>query len=377
MLALRYGAPRACSRVMAFAQVSFESLSYAADVHSLRDVPLGSELLLEFDENVVDVRVENGSPQDLSIRADGGCSVTVQEELVNNNNSTSSDRARYIVKLNDTKEGHSRGRPHVWAGIPPRYFGLRVQTGGNVELVGGIKEARDIHIRTHGGRILSKSGLSTETLALFSGGGSIQATDVTAAEADINARRAEHGLIETGNGSGEYSEDVQIRKVSCLRLSVQGRDVRIDSLNSRSAHVSGATVSVGNTNTLDGEALFHLRGDKNTHPSAYLGGVDGKIVLDDGGNDAAVEVQLNHNARRVEFRTSAKTEVCCYKTPELRIIEETGGNRDCARHTRGDTGHEVGLQPECRMVTVNARGSRKPKIENRSWRASVEQRLPK
>ena len=79
--------------------------------------------------------------------------------------------------------------------------------------------------------------------------------------------------------------------------------------------------------------------------SMRLGGVDGTICVDDGGRAAVMEMQLNRNARLVECRTSADTEVVCYKVPELRIIEG-----------KGDQGGEkMGPQPVCRVTGTTGR----------------------
>ena len=338
--------------------LGFLCTATGVDVQSISNVPLGSELSLQFDDSPVDVRVVNGSEEGLWIEAAGG-SVALRKESID---APSMDRMRYVVTL-DMKSDGSRTR--VRAGIPPRYFGLGVETGGDVELLGSIKEARNVSIRSHGGRIVSKSGLSAETVTLLSGGGTIQAAEVTAAEASVDAQCVRS---KATSATDDVPEDrprdgsIRIRRVSCLRFDAHGRDVRIESLISSSAEVCGASINVENANTLEGEAVFRLRGDDSLPGSMRLGGVDGTICVDDGGRAAVMEMQLNRNARLVECRTSADTEVVCYKVPELRIIEG-----------KGDQGGEkMGPQPVCRVTGTTGRD--KLTVTNRSWRASFMKR---
>lgn len=342
--------------------LGFLSTATGTDVLSFRNVPLGSELSLQFDDSPVNVRVVNGPEEDLSIKAEGGCSVVLRKEPIN---APSLDRMRYIVMLTGVKGGGAQSQ--VRAVIPPRYFGLRVETGGNVELLGGIKEARDVSIRTHGGSIVLKSGLSAETVALSSGGGLVQAAEVTASEAMVDAQRVRGGANSAGY---EMLEDwpkngaIHIRRASCLRFGANGGDVRIKSLISSSAEVCGNTINVANANSLEGEAVFRLRPDESSPRLVHLGGVDGMIAVDDGGRAALVEMQLNRSARRVEYRTSVGTEVHCYKVPELRIVEGNGDHDGKEQN--------MGSQPVCHVIGTS--GHDKLMVINRSWRDSFMKR---
>jgi hypothetical protein len=362
MLALRRMGPVYVMGQRTGSSLGFLSTATGADVLSIASVPLGSELSLRFDDSLVDVRVVNGSAEDLSIEAEGGCSAAIQTEPIN---APLMDRIRYVVTLTGA-EGRG-ARPRVRAGIPPRYFGLEIETGGNVELLGSIKEARHVSISTHGGKVALKAGLSAETVVLLSGGGSVQAAEVTASEAMVDTRRSRAGAARaTDDGREERPEDgaVDIRRASCLRFDAHGGDVRIESLISSSTEICGATINVSNANTLEGEAVFRLRTGDSSPGLVRLGGVDGKIGVDDGGRAAFVEMQLNRNARRVEYRASPDTEVRCYKVPELRIVEGDGD--------RDGEGPTMGLEPVCHVI--GTKGHDKLTVIDRSWRASFMER---
>ena len=362
MLALRRIRPTSVTGLQTRSSLGFLSTATGTDVLSIARVPLGSELSLQFDDSPVDVRVVNGSAEDLSIEAESGCSVALREEPIN---ASLMDRVRYVVTLTGTKGDGTQ--PRVRAGIPPRYFGLVVETGGNVELLGGIKEARHVSISTHGGKVVLKAGLSAETVALSSGGGSVQAAEVTASDAMVDARRVRTGAdnaSEDGHEVRPKDGAVHIRRASCLRFDAHGGDVRIESLISSSAEICGATIDVANANTLEGEAFFRLMGEGSSPRMMRLGGVDGMIGVDDGGHPALVEMQLNRNARRVEYRTSADTEVRCYKVPELGIVE---GDWD-----RGGNEQSMGPQSVCHVIGTT--GHDNVKVIDRSWRASFMER---
>ena len=331
------------------------------------DVPLGSELSLEFDGQPVDVRVANGHVQGLSIRVDGcerssgGNIATVELESVGE---APGDRTRYVVRLAGSVAGTVAGSagagsggasPCVRAEVPPRYFGLRIVTGGDVDISAGIREARDVSIHTRGGTITSTASITTEGLRLSSGGGSIHAAQVMANNAVVDA-----DSLADAPEENRARGAVHVGRASCLHFDCRGGEVRIESLISSAADVRGSTIEVDNANTLDGAAALCLRGAPSggsRSPSLRLGGVDGSIVLDDDGRGSEIEVQLNSSARQIEFRTCEATTVACFKPAELRLVvgdEEEAGGGDLCRVVGG----------EGKRVTV----------VDRSWRERFEEK---
>ena len=95
----------------------FSAFSFRDD-----DVPLGSELSLEFDGQPVDVRVANGNVQGLSIRVDGcersscGNIATVGLESVGE---APGDRTRYVVRLAGSVAGSVAGTVAGSGGASP------------------------------------------------------------------------------------------------------------------------------------------------------------------------------------------------------------------------------------------------------------------
>ena len=69
MLALRRMGPVYVMGQRTGSSLGFLSTATGAYVLSIASVPLGSELSLRFDDSLVDVRVVNGSAEDLSIEA--------------------------------------------------------------------------------------------------------------------------------------------------------------------------------------------------------------------------------------------------------------------------------------------------------------------
>ena len=340
----------------------FSAFSFRDD-----DVPLGSELSLEFDGQPVDVRVANGHVQGLSIRVDGcerssgGNIATVELESVGE---APGDRTRYVVRLAGSVAGTVAGSagagsggasPCVRAEVPPRYFGLRIVTGGDVDISAGIREARDVSIHTQGGTITSTASITTEGLRLSSGGGSIHAAQVMANNAVVDA-----DSLADAPEENRARGAVHVGRASCLHFDCRGGEVRIESLISSAADVRGSTIEVDNANTLDGAAALCLRGAPSggsRSPSLRLGGVDGSIVLDDDGRGSEIEVQLNSSARQIEFRTCEATTVACFKPAELRLVvgdEEEAGGGDLCRVVGG----------EGKRVTV----------VDRSWRERFEEK---
>ncbi len=339
----------------------FSAFSFRDD-----DVPLGSELSLEFDGQPVDVRVANGNVQGLSIRVDGcersscGNIATVGLESVGE---APGDRTRYVVRLAGSVAGSVAGTvagsggasPCVRAEVPPRYFGLRIVTGGDVDISAGIREARDVSIHTRGGTITSTASITTEGLRLSSGGGSIRAAQVMANNAVVDA-----DSLADAPEENRARGAVHVGRASCLHFDCRGGEVRIESLISSAADVRGSTIEVDNANTLDGAAALCLRGAPSggsRSPSLRLGGVDGSIVLDDGGRGSEIEVQLNRNARQIEYRTCEATTVACFKPAELRLVvgdEEEAEGGDLCRVVGG----------EGKRVTV----------VDRSWRERFEEK---
>ena len=340
----------------------FSAFSFRDD-----DVPLGSELSLEFDGQPVDVRVANGHVQGLSIRVDGcerssgGNIATVELESVGE---APGDRTRYVVRLAGSVAGTVAGSagagsggasPFVRAEVPPRYFGLRIVTGGDVDISAGIREARDVSIHTRGGTITSTASITTEGLRLSSGGGSIHAAQVMANNAVVDA-----DSLADAPEENRARGAVHVGRASCLHFDCRGGEVRIESLISSAADVRGSTIEVDNANTLDGAAALCLRGAPSggsRSPSLRLGGVDGSIVLDDDGRGSEIEVQLNSSARQIEFRTCEATTVACFKPAELRLVvgdEEEAGGGDLCRVVGG----------EGKRVTV----------VDRSWRERFEEK---
>ena len=337
---------------------AYPSLSSTFSTFRDDDVLVGSELALNFGSEPVDVRVVNGDVQGLSLRVVGreGCSnrrsITVRPEPVVD---APGDRTRYVVRMMGDDTPTSATNPVVCAEIPPRYFGLRIVTGGDVELAGSIKEARDVLIRTRGGAISSSGSVTSETLSLVSDGGAIRAAQVMANNAVVDADSNNRGI-----GTG----DVHIGRASCLHLLCKGDRVRIESLISSAADVRGTTIDVENANTLDGEAALSLRGRADKACSLRLGGVDGSIVLDDGTRAAVMEVQLNKNARKIEYKTCEATRVSCFKPQELRLVVDGSGEGDADDDAESDAESEEA--PRCRVVG----GKGRVEVTDRGWRES-------
>jgi hypothetical protein len=331
--------------VKKLAPVFFSSAS-GSESFTVEDVPLGSELHVRCGDAPVDVQVTShaGKEEDVGIRVYGSCSAIFREENCSENHR---DRKRYVLQLRSA--GTSRAQ--CQAEIPPRYFGLHVDTGGHVDLMGGgIKEASDVSIHSRGGSITTSASISAERLTLRSDGGAIRASQVMASACIIDSRPKSQ---DTRSGP------VHVTRASCLKLDVQapGGNVRVESLISSAAAVCGGTIDVDSVNTLDGEAAFRVQGPV-IDPEIRLGGVDGRVSLDDGAQKSQMEVQLNGNATGVHCRTTEGTKVKLYKPAGLTV------------HTEGVEPHGATV---CRVEHVGEGASLE--VLDRSWREQFEERV--
>jgi len=272
-------------------------------------VPLRSSLIIECNNMNVDVQTSTGAVEELQVKAwfercpVGGTLPDAVLEKVEGEQST------YRTHINLAGSKNVRGK--VLAILPPRYFGVQIQTAGQVHLGSEIKEAGLVSIESGGGAI-SCGSISAEKIVLSSGGGNIIAGNLMANECIVDTRSPGQHTI-----GGSFA----VGKASCLQLGVNTAqsDTQAESIISRDTKVTAGSITIKNLNTLDGGAALSTSGGKDSHVS--LGGMDGCLTIDSPScqSNCEITVQLNDNAKDLKVHGHGSTRALVYASPSLRL----------------------------------------------------------
>jgi hypothetical protein len=285
-----------------------------------KGVPLGSILNLVCP---MDVFVVNGNMEELRVTMQGA-----QGSMMGgiNESEGNDSRLRQGTRVYDVhctlSDASTAGR--IVAEIPPRYFGLRIKTAGNVVSKAGLKEAQVVAIESHG-NIQCQGALSSESMRLVSHGGSVQASNIMANSCSIDTR------IHTG-----MSGSVSLGRSSCLELVVDAgtSPFEADSLLCSNATVNAGTITAKNVNTLDGKVHFGMSPSRDPN-KITVKGMDGQLSIAlpaptrgkepiDDNVPINVDIQLNENAKSLIFHGNNPIMTTLHAPESLNVQIESG-----------------------------------------------------
>lgn len=271
-------------------------------------VPVGSELKLKLDSHEFDIRIESGGVDELEIKVTPDHDVPIDMFRFDREN----DDGRTIYSCATTSSKLIRG--NITVTVPPRYFSIMAETGGNIH-VEEMKEAKEAILSSKGGSI-SCGSISAERISLVSKGGSIMASKLQGSTCDIDS-----------NSQEEVAGRVQVGKIAALQLAVDAgsNECKINSLISPAANVHAGGGIVGSINTLvndeDGRANFRLSKPDCT---MEIGGLDGSASICCS-HGSTTTVQLNERARTITVQgdKNLPAKVNLNFTPSMGLVIST------------------------------------------------------
>lgn len=322
----------------------------ARDGFHAKGVPLGSILDITCPTLPVDVLLLDGKMEELNIYmegVEGTVDTTTVEKSETKSPSVRDGTTVYDVQCPGFGCG-TAGR--IVAEIPPRYFGLRVKTSGNVTVQAGMKEAQLISVETMG-NIHCQGSVSAEVIRLVSAGaGSVQASNIMAHICSIDTR------------SSDASGPVSVGRSSCLEMLVHAgtSTFQAESLLCSNAQVNAGTMTVKNLNTLDGKVHFGIAPSRDSSKVAVKG-MDGQLriaVLPTEKEQVPlhVDIQLNENARSLTVDADSRTCTTLNAAESLDVLVESGD--EVERYLAG------GSRPTCKVVLPAQSTVR---VNRRSW----------
>ena len=286
-------------------------------------VPLRSSLNIQCNNMNVDIETTAGAVEELQVKAwfercpvSGNLPEAVFEKF-------EGDKTMYCMDINPAGSKSVRGK--VVATVPPRYFGVQIQTSGQVHLGSEIKEAGLVSIYSGGGAI-SCGSISAEKIVLSSGGGEVMAANVMANECNVDTR---------STGQCTAAGNFAVGKASCLLLGVNTGPsaAKVQSIISRDTKITAASIGIKTMNTLDGGATLVTSGGNDSHVS--LGGMDGCVTVDCRScqSNCEIDVQLNDNAKYLKVHGHDSTRALVYASPSLRL--KVRKNDSCIARLQG------------------------------------------
>jgi hypothetical protein len=215
------------------------------------------------------------------------------------------DAAAGVVAL-AARPGAPPGAPlAVAAAIPARYVGVDLETGGGAVRVEGVKEAARAAVRSRGGAV-TFGRLAAARIFIDSAGGAVEGGGLTAADVRVDSRG---GAVRLGSIAGTSAAlDAGGGAVELGAVYADALDVRdAGGFAAAALQCGAARVAVAPGGTV------------------AIGGLDGALQLRAPGA-AAVRLQLNDGARRVDVDAGAGADVELCLSPGLAVdLELRGG----------------------------------------------------
>lgn len=283
-----------------------------------KGVPLGSILDLVCP---VDVFVVNGDMEELHITMEGAQGSLKGGIRESDGRGSCVREGTRVYDVQCTVSDASTGA-RIVAAIPPRYFGIRVKSAGNVIAKAILKESQVVSIEAHG-NIQCQGALSSESMRLVSHGGSVQASSVMANSCSIDSR------------SSDRSGAISLGKSSCLELLIDAGTSTFDadSLLGSNARVNAGTITTKNVNTLDGKVHFGISPSHDPN-KVRIEGMDGQLSIEmltpsrleplDDMVPINMDIQLNENAKSLVFHGNNPTTTTLHAPDFLDVQVESG-----------------------------------------------------